>query len=226
MRSVRGGGDPWIMGGMGNPSPHSVPHPALALPDEIVPRPDTAGYQRRFRLSGAALVLVTVVCLAVALAADDPAYRVGALIGGLLVAVLGGLSLHWQRQTYLQEEPALVLQREQFRVLHKGQHLWVPWTDVQDLSLLTRGAGLGRSEILRFDLRPEAVGRLPQGRAPLMDRMFSWATNDLTYARPSDTPPFREVAGAAIQLHDHATGGHRFRAAQDAGRAAGWGPSA
>ncbi|MCK0111234.1 hypothetical protein MWU75_03660 [Ornithinimicrobium sp. F0845] len=210
---------------MGNPSPPAAPHPALALPDEIVTRPDTARYQRRFLFTGVALGLVAVVCLVVAVAAEDPGYRIGAAIGAVLVVVLGGLSIVWQRGTYLQAEPALVLQRQQFRVLHKGQHLWVPWTDVQDLSVLTRGAGLGRSEILRFDLRPEASARLPQGKAPLMDRMFSWATNDLTYARPSDIPSFQEVAAAAMQLHDHATGGHRFRAAQQSAAAAGWRPT-
>jgi len=214
------------MGGMGNPSSHPVPHPALALPDEIVTRPNTAAYRRRFVFTGSALGLVAVVCLVVAVVSEDPGYRIGAAIGGLLVVALGGLSLQWQRKTYLQDEPALVLQRQQFRVLHKGQHLWVPWADVQDLSVLTRGAGLGRSEILRFDLRPEAVGRLPQGKASLTDRMFSWATNDLTYARPLDTPSFQEVATAAAQLHDHATGGHRFRAAQEAAGEAGWRPTA
>lgn len=76
---------------------------------------------------------------------------------------------------------------------------------------------MGRSQILRFDLRPEAKAKLPAGKAPLLDRMFSWATNDLTYARPEDIPPFEQVATAAIQLHDYATGGHRFRAAQQGG---------
>lgn len=209
---------------MGNqPShPHQspVPHPALGLPDEIVVRADRARYQRRFLMTGLALGLVGVACIALAIFTEDPGYRIGAIIGGLLVIVLGGLSIHWQRTTYLQDEPALVLTRQQFRCLHKGQHLWVPWADVQDITVLTRGAGMGRSEILRFDLRPEAQGKLPQGKAPLLDRMFSWATNDLTYARPADTPSFQDVTVAAMQLHDHATGGQRFRAAQGA---AGWG---
>ncbi|QDO89090.1 hypothetical protein FNH13_12775 [Ornithinimicrobium ciconiae] len=199
------------------------PHPALGLPDEIVVRPDRARNQRRFLITGGALGLVAVACMVLAVVTDDPGYRIGAVIGGLLVVVLGGLSLKWQRDTYLDPEPALVLQRERFRVLHKGEHLWVPWTDVTDLSVLTRGAGLGRSEILRFDLRPELAGKLPQGKAPLMDRMFSWATNDLTYSRPADSPRFQEVAAAAMQLHDHATGGHRFRAAHQAASESGWG---
>lgn len=210
---------------MGSPAPHPDLHPALRLPDEIVTRPDTPRYRRRFRFTGVALGLVAVACLGFGVLADDPGYRIGALLGGLLVVVLGVLSLQWQRATYLQDEPALVLRRDQFRVQHKGQHLWVPWQDVQDLSVLTRGAGLGRLEILRFDLRPEASGKLPQGKAPLMDRMFSWATNDLTYARPSDTPSFQEVAAAAMQLHDHATGGHRFKAAQQAAQESGWRPT-
>lgn len=210
---------------MGNPAPHPHLHPALELPDEIVTRPDTALYRRRFLFTGVALGLVAVAFLGFGVLADDPGHRIGALLGGLLVVVLGGLSLQWQRSTYLQDEPALVLRRDQFRVQHKGQHLWVPWQDVQDLSVLTRGAGLGRSEILRFDLRPEASGKLPQGKAPLTDRMFSWATNDLTYARPSDTPSFQKVAAAAMQLHDHATGGHRFQAAQQAVQESGWRPT-
>lgn len=205
---------------MGTPTSH----PALSLPDEIATRPDRARYQRRFLITGVAMGALAVVCLLVAVLAEDLGYRVGAVVGGLLVVALGGPSLKWQRATYLQDEPALVLRRDQFRVLHKGQHLWVPWTDVQDLSVLTRGAGLGRSEILRFDLRPEASGKLPLGKAPLLDRMFSWATNDLAYARPCDTPSFQEVAAAAMQLHDHATGGHRFRAAQEAAGESGWHP--
>lgn len=202
-----------------------MPHPALALPDEIVTRPDTAAYRRRLVLTGAGLGLMALVCFVVAVVAEDPGYRIGAGIGGVLVIVLGGPSIHWQRVTYLQDEPALVLQRQQFRVLHKGQHIWVPWADVADLSVLTRGAGMGRSEILRFDLWPEAQGRLPQGKARLLDRMFSWAAKDLAYARPADTPSFQEVVAAAMQLHDHATGGHRFLAAQQAAAEAGWRPT-
>ncbi|WP_154402200.1 hypothetical protein [Ornithinimicrobium cavernae] len=192
---------------MGTPSTH----PALALPDEIVVRPDRARYQRRFLLTGVALGVIALVCLAVALLGDDTGYRIGAVLGGLLGVGLGALSLRWQRSTYLQAEPALILQRQQFRVLHKTQHLWVPWTDVQDLSVLSRGAGLGRSQILRFDLHPPARAKLPQGKAPLLERMFSWATNDLAYSRPADSPSFEDVAMAAMHYHDHETGGHRFR---------------
>lgn len=167
------------------------------LPPEIVVRPSAARYRGRWLAY--VLVLAAVIALLVfAVVADleDPA-RLGLIIGGAIALPIVLLSWWWQWRTWLDSEPALVLQRDQFRIRHKGEYVWIPWSDVESLSVSVPGSGLGRVRGLVFHLRADATTVLPNRPASALDRMFSWHAGALAYAQPGDLPPFDTVCAAA-----------------------------
>lgn len=180
---------------------------AAAYPDAVlVPRPDHGAYRRRW-LANLALVVGGIGLVVYGLVADDDSpYRLGALVSGLFLVPFVVWATTWQRRTWLDPEPSLVLAPTRFRILHKGEHVWVPWTDVADLDVAVRGRGIGTSRSLLFLLRPDASTVLPQRRAPLADRAFSWHPGHLAYSRPSEVPALPEVVATAVELWATANG--------------------
>ena len=190
------------------PDADGVPCACSARGAEIAPRPDPAAYRARWLLNGVVLAAGLAITAAGVLSRDDAnAGRTwGLVLGGLVLAGLMALAWSWQRRTWLATEPSLVLTADCFRILHKGEHSWVPWTDVEEISVAAPGAGFGRVPMLIFRLRPGSDTRLPERRASLLDRLFAWNTDELAYARPREQPGFVDVATAAIGYWSAATG--------------------
>ena len=174
-------------------------HPAgNGLPPQLVVRADPARYRPRWAANG--VLAIGLVALAVfALVRDDlePATRAGLLIASTMCLPVVIAAWRWQARTWLDPEPPLVLQPGQFRIRHKGDYVWVPWTDVADLKVAASGAGFGRVPALVFELAPGATTVLPSRTASWGDRFFALHPDKLTYSRPSDEPPFETVAIAA-----------------------------
>ena len=102
-----------------------------------------------------------------------------------------------------------MLRADQFRIRHKRQDLWVPWTDVASVRRYTKFARGHMLEFLEFVLVPEAEWKLPMQDAPFIDQLMMWHPDDLVYSRPCDTPGIEELEWIAQHLHAQATAGHR-----------------
>lgn len=175
---------------------------SAAEPTEVVVRPDRARYRRYFAVRWAIAVLMVGAFLAGAWLAGTPVVAGWLVAGAVLLGAIAVAGVGWQHRTYLDPEPALVLGADQFRILHKRRHLWVPWTDVAAVRLQTITQSKGAEvHLLEFELHPGARAKLPPEKAPLVDRMLLWRTNDLIYSRPCDTPRIQEVEHIARRLH-------------------------
>lgn len=171
--------------------------------DAVVPRPEVGRYRVRWLTNGLVALAGVAVAVLGAVGGFETATTWGMILGGLLLTGAIGAATAWQRRTWLAPEPSLVLETDRFRILHKGEHLWVPWTDIGDITVTSRGAGLGKSTMVVFHLCPGATTALPRRRASLGDQMFSYGSNQLVYSRPSETPATAEVTLAAHNRWQH-----------------------